>query len=118
MIHLQSTLLRQYISNKPKFCSGCQYEEVGLDNVSAQQELGIKDSQNVYDQIDRIPTVDKQYENMIIWSMFLFYQRMIYIYGVNIQHGQINIATKLCIIICIFQPISVQETENSSLSHI
>ncbi|XP_071135950.1 uncharacterized protein [Mytilus edulis] len=45
---------------------GCQYEEVGLDNVSAQQELGIKDNQNVYDQIDRIPTVDKQYENMII----------------------------------------------------
>ncbi|XP_052089987.1 phosphatidylinositol phosphatase PTPRQ-like [Mytilus californianus] len=45
---------------------GGQYEEVGLDNVSAQQELGIIDNQNVYDQIDRIPTVDKQYENMII----------------------------------------------------
>ncbi|XP_071136806.1 protein sidekick-2-like [Mytilus edulis] len=44
---------------------GGQYEEVGINNVSAKIELGTIDDKNVYDQIDRIPTTDKQYENMM-----------------------------------------------------
>ncbi|CAG2236636.1 unnamed protein product [Mytilus edulis] len=44
---------------------GGQYEEVGINNVSANIELGTIDDKNVYDQIDRIPTTDKQYENMM-----------------------------------------------------
>ncbi|CAG2235004.1 unnamed protein product [Mytilus edulis] len=44
---------------------GGQYEEVGINNVSANIELGTTDDKNVYDQIDRIPTTDKQYANMM-----------------------------------------------------
>ncbi|CAC5355926.1 unnamed protein product [Mytilus coruscus] len=44
---------------------GGQYEEVGINNISANIELGTTDDKNVYDQIDRMPTVDKQYENMM-----------------------------------------------------
>ncbi|VDH93210.1 Hypothetical predicted protein [Mytilus galloprovincialis] len=44
---------------------GGQYEEVGINNVSAKIEHGTIDDKNVYDQIDRIPTTDKQYENMM-----------------------------------------------------
>ncbi|XP_052067755.1 uncharacterized protein LOC127707244 [Mytilus californianus] len=44
---------------------GDQYEDLGMDNVSSYQELGAKDSPNVYDQIGRVHTVDKHYENML-----------------------------------------------------
>ncbi|VDI30997.1 Hypothetical predicted protein, partial [Mytilus galloprovincialis] len=52
-----------HIQEEPKI--GGQYEEIGMDNVSANLELGTKDMQNIYDHIDRRPTVDKQYENMM-----------------------------------------------------
>ncbi|XP_052089969.1 phosphatidylinositol phosphatase PTPRQ-like [Mytilus californianus] len=44
---------------------GGQYEEMGINNVSANIELRTADDKNVYDQIDRTPTADKQYENMM-----------------------------------------------------
>ncbi|XP_076078839.1 uncharacterized protein LOC143048855 [Mytilus galloprovincialis] len=44
---------------------GDQYEDIGMDNVSSYQELGVKDSPNVYEQIGRVHTIDKHYENMI-----------------------------------------------------
>ncbi|CAC5355928.1 unnamed protein product [Mytilus coruscus] len=42
-----------------------QYEDLGMDNMSSYQELGAKDNPNVYDQIGRLHTVDKHYENML-----------------------------------------------------
>ncbi|VDI18095.1 Hypothetical predicted protein [Mytilus galloprovincialis] len=44
---------------------GDQYEDLGMDNISSYQELGAKATQNVYDQIGRVQTVDKHYENML-----------------------------------------------------
>lgn len=45
--------------------SGDQYEDLGMDNISSYQELGTKDIPNVYDQIDRVQTIDKHYENIL-----------------------------------------------------
>lgn len=45
--------------------SGDQYEDIGMDGSSTYQEFGAKDSPNVYDQIGRVQTVDKHYENML-----------------------------------------------------
>ncbi|XP_076078761.1 uncharacterized protein LOC143048856 [Mytilus galloprovincialis] len=44
---------------------GDQYEDLGMDNVSSYQDLGAKDSPNVYEQIGRVHTIEKHYENMI-----------------------------------------------------
>ncbi|XP_071135948.1 tenascin-like [Mytilus edulis] len=44
---------------------GDQYEDLGMDNISSYQELGAKDIPNVYDQIGRVHTIDKHYENML-----------------------------------------------------
>ncbi|CAC5380285.1 unnamed protein product [Mytilus coruscus] len=45
---------------------GDQYEELGMNNISHYQELGSKENQTVYDQIDRMQTLDKQYENLML----------------------------------------------------
>lgn len=45
--------------------SGDQYEDLGMDNISSYQELGVKENPNVYEQIDRVHTADKHYENML-----------------------------------------------------
>ncbi|CAG2200546.1 unnamed protein product [Mytilus edulis] len=42
---------------------GDQYEDLGMDNISSYQ--GTKDIPNVYDQIGRVQTIDKHYENML-----------------------------------------------------
>ncbi|XP_076078831.1 uncharacterized protein LOC143048847 [Mytilus galloprovincialis] len=44
---------------------GDQYEDIGMDNASSYQDFGEKDNPNVYDQIGRVHTVDKHYENML-----------------------------------------------------
>lgn len=42
-----------------------QYEDLGMDNISSYQELGVKEIPNVYEQIGRVHTADKHYENML-----------------------------------------------------
>ncbi|VDI48495.1 Hypothetical predicted protein [Mytilus galloprovincialis] len=44
---------------------GDQYEDLGMDNISSYQELGVKENPNVYEQIGRLHTADKHYENML-----------------------------------------------------
>ncbi|XP_071135947.1 protein eyes shut homolog [Mytilus edulis] len=44
---------------------GDQYEDIGMDNASFYQDFEEKDNPNVYDQIGRVHTVDKHYENML-----------------------------------------------------
>lgn len=45
---------------------GNQYEELGMNNISHYQELGSKENQTIYDQTDRVHTLDKQYENLML----------------------------------------------------
>ncbi|XP_052090197.1 uncharacterized protein LOC127726782 [Mytilus californianus] len=45
---------------------GDQYEELGMNNISHYQELGSKENQTIYDQTDRVHTLDKQYENLML----------------------------------------------------